>query len=83
MRVPVTIDPYRIVLSEVSSTSESLRSTSAAHSKSVKHHEGMQAIYFCFFTWCRRHETLKMTPAESTGIADKQWTILELLQLVA
>jgi hypothetical protein len=53
------------------------------HSKSVKHHEAMQAIYFCSYNWCRKHETIKMTPVQTSGLADKQWTILELLERVA
>ena len=55
----------------------------AAHSKSVKHHEAMQAIYFCFYNFCRKHETIKQTPAVASGIADRQWTITELLEKVA
>ena len=50
------------------------------HSKSLKHHEAMQAIFFAWYNWCRVHETIKQTPAVASGLADKAWTISELLQ---
>jgi hypothetical protein len=34
-----------------------------AHSKSLKHHRAMQAIFFAFYNFCRKHETIKQTPA--------------------
>jgi hypothetical protein len=43
----------------------------------------MQAVYFYFYNFCRKHETIKQTPAMAAGIADKQWTVLELLGRVA
>jgi transposase-like protein/IS1 family transposase len=54
-----------------------------AHSKSLKHHAAMQAIFFAAYNFVRKHESLKMTPAQASGLADKQWSIQELLQLAA
>jgi IS1 family transposase/transposase-like protein len=54
-----------------------------AYSKSVKHHAAMQAIFFAAYNFCRKHDSLKMTPAQASGLADKQWTILDLLERVA
>jgi transposase len=55
-----------------------------AHSKSGKHHAAMQAIFFCFYDFCRKHEALKgSTPAMAAGLADKAWTIRELLERAA
>jgi hypothetical protein len=54
----------------------------AAHSKSGKHHIAMQAIYFCFYKFSRKHETIKRTPAMVVAIVDRQWTVLELLERV-
>jgi len=52
-----------------------------AHSKSAKHHTAMQAIFYCWYDWCRKHETLKgKTPAMAAGLADEVWTIRELLE---
>jgi IS1 family transposase/transposase-like protein len=55
-----------------------------AHSKSAKHHAAMQAIFFAFYNFCRKHETLKgATPAMAAGLADKIWSIKELLDTAA
>lgn len=55
-----------------------------AHSKSQKHHEAMQAIFFAFYNFCRKHETLKgNTPAMASGLADKAWSMRELLERAA
>lgn len=55
-----------------------------AHSKSLKHHVAMQAIFVAFYNFCRKHETLKgKTPAMASGLADKAWTIRELLERAA
>ena len=54
------------------------------HSKSLKHHTAMQAIFFAWYNWCRKHETLgKNTPAMAAGLADKAWSIRELLEKAA
>ncbi|MEX2307127.1 MAG: IS1 family transposase [Pirellulales bacterium] len=51
-----------------------------AHSKSPKHHAAMQALFFAWYNWCRKHETLKgQTPAMASGLVDKVWTLRELL----
>jgi IS1 family transposase/transposase-like protein len=54
-----------------------------AHSKSLKHHRAMQAIFFAFYNFCRKHETIKQTPSQAAGIADHAWTIRELLEQAA
>jgi IS1 family transposase/transposase-like protein len=51
-----------------------------AHSKSLKHHRAMQAIFFAFYNFCRKHETIKRTPAQAAGLADKAWTVRELIE---
>lgn len=51
-----------------------------AHSKKLEHHKAMQAIYLCYYNWCRKHDTLKQTPAQASRLTDSQWTILELLE---
>ena len=51
-----------------------------AHSKSAKHHAAMQAIFFAFYNFCRKHEALKgATPAMAAGLADKIWSVKDLL----
>jgi transposase-like protein/IS1 family transposase len=52
-----------------------------AHSKSPKHHVAMQAIFFAWYNFCRKHETLKgATPAMASGLAESPWSVRELLE---
>jgi transposase-like protein/IS1 family transposase len=54
------------------------------HSKSLKHHVAMQAIFFAWYNLCRPHMALdKKTPAMASGLTDKAWTIRELLERAA
>lgn len=50
-----------------------------AHSKSLKHHKAMQAIYFCWYNFCRKHSTLGKTPAMESGITEKPLKISNIL----
>ena len=51
-----------------------------AHSKSLKHHVAMQAIYFAHYNFCKLHTSLdKQTPAMAAGIADAKLQLVELL----
>jgi len=54
-----------------------------AHSKSLKHHTAMQAIFFAWYNFCRKHETIKQTPAMESGLAKKAWSVRELLENAA
>ncbi|MCA9230788.1 MAG: IS1 family transposase [Planctomycetales bacterium] len=54
-----------------------------AHSKSLKHHAAMQALFFAWYNWCRKHETIKQTPAMASGLAEKVWTMRYLLEKAA
>ena len=54
-----------------------------AHSKSLRHHKAMQAIFFAWYNFCRKHETIKTTPAMAAGLAGKAWTIRELIENAA
>ena len=42
----------------------------------------MQGLFFAYYNFCRKHETIKMTPAQASGLTEKQWTILELLERI-
>lgn len=50
-----------------------------AHSKKWANHEAMLAIYFAYYNYCRKHATLKATPAMASGLAKHVWSIDELL----
>jgi transposase-like protein/IS1 family transposase len=54
------------------------------HSKSPKHHVAMQALYFAWYNFCRKHETLKgATPAMASKLTDKVWAVADLLENAA
>ena len=38
------------------------------------------ALQFAYYNFCRVHQTLRVTPAMQSGIADHVWTISELIQ---
>lgn len=53
------------------------------HSKSLAHHTAMQSLYFAWYNFCRKHETIKTTPAVASGLAERPFTLLQLLQVAA
>ena len=51
------------------------------HSKSLRHHTAMQALFIAWYNFGRKHETLKnTTPAMASGLSDHVWTIKELIE---
>lgn len=50
------------------------------HSKSYRHHVAMQALFVAFYNFCRKHETIKKTPAMAAGLSAGQWTLRELIE---
>lgn len=49
-----------------------------------QHHTAMVALFVAFYNFCRKHETLKkQTPAMTAGLADRVWSIEDLLREVA
>ena len=54
---------------------------SNAHSKSLRHHTAMQALFVAWYNFGRKHETLKgKTPAMACGLGDHVWMIRELVE---
>jgi hypothetical protein len=45
-------------------------------------HAVMVALHFMQFTYCRIHQTLRVTPAMQAGLADHVWEIEELVALI-
>lgn len=41
------------------------------------------ALHFVHYNFCRRHQTLGMTPAMAAGLSDHEWSIEELVALLA
>jgi hypothetical protein len=54
-----------------------------AHSKSLRHHKAMQALFILWYNFGRNHETIKKTPAMASGLAEKKWSVKELVFQVA
>lgn len=50
------------------------------HSKKWQNHEAMLALWFCWYNWCRKHTTLKQTPAVAAGLAKDEWSLEKLLR---
>ena len=51
-----------------------------AFSKKWENLDAALALHFAYYNFCRGHQTLKgATPAMAAGIADRPWTLAELL----
>ena len=48
-------------------------------SKKLANHAAAVALYVAHYNLCRVHEALKTTPAVALGIADRVWTIGDLI----
>ncbi len=48
-------------------------------SKKIRNHECAVALFFAHYNSCRRHQTLKTTPAVAAGVADHEWSVEELI----
>ena len=54
------------------------------HSKSLRHHVAMQALFVAWYNFGRKHEALKgRTPAMASQLTDHVWTIKELIERAA
>jgi IS1 family transposase len=50
-----------------------------AFSKSWDNLKAALALHFAFYNFCRIHGSLKVTPAMETGVADRVWTLADLM----
>jgi transposase InsO family protein len=54
------------------------------HSKSLRHHTAMQALFIAWYNFGRKHEALKgNTPAMASGLSDHIWAIKALIERAA
>lgn len=54
------------------------------HSKSLRHHKAMQALFVAWYNFGRKHEALKgKTPAMASGLTSEVWTIKQLIEKAA
>jgi hypothetical protein len=53
----------------------------SAFSKKVENHAAAVALFFMYYSFGRKHQTLGTTPAVKAGIADHVWSIEEIVSL--
>jgi hypothetical protein len=53
-----------------------------AFSKKIENHFHAVALHYMYYNFCRVHQTLRVTPAMEAGIADRIWTIEEIVMLL-
>lgn len=52
-----------------------------AFSKKLENHEHAIALHFMYYNFVRIHKTLKVTPAQASGITTKLWEIEDIVRL--
>lgn len=52
-----------------------------AFSKKVENLQRSLALHFMYYNFCRKHQTLKTTPAIAAGLTDRAWTLFDLASL--
>jgi IS1 family transposase len=53
-----------------------------AFSKKITNHLATVAVYFMFYNFVRVHQTLRVTPAMEAGVANRLWTVLDMIRLL-
>jgi transposase-like protein/IS1 family transposase len=48
-------------------------------SKKWENHEAALALFFAYYNFCRVHSTIKTTPAVKAALAERPWSVQELL----
>ncbi len=48
-------------------------------SKKWENLEAAYSLWFAYYNFCRRHQSLRITPAMEQGLTDHQWTVRELV----
>lgn len=89
-KVPVLGNPDlgRVSTSLVERSNLTLRMSSRrftrltnGHSKKIENHVLALGLHFFAYNFIRKHQTLKTTPAVAAGVADKIWTVEDLLAM--
>lgn len=53
-----------------------------AFSKKLSNHEYHVALMYFHYNFCRKHQTIKTTPAVMAGVADKVWTMVDFVEML-
>ena len=51
-----------------------------AFSKKLENFQAAVALNFGYYNFCKRHITVKTTPAKAAGVEDHEWTVAELVE---
>jgi len=51
-------------------------------SKKAENHAHMVALHFMHYNFCRIHKTLRVTPAMQANVADKLWSVEDIVDLL-
>jgi IS1 family transposase len=51
-----------------------------AFSKKRDNFKAAVALHFAYYNFCKRHITVKTTPARAAGVEDHEWTVAELVE---
>lgn len=51
-----------------------------AFSKKIENFEAAIALNLCYYDFCKRHITVRMTPAQAAGVESSQWSVAELVE---
>jgi len=54
-----------------------------AFSKKRENFEAAVGLHFAYYNFCRRHNTLRCTPAMAAGVEQSFWTVADLLEAAA
>jgi hypothetical protein len=49
-------------------------------SKKWENLEAAYSLWFAYYNFCRKHQSLRISPAMEAGISDHLWSVGELLQ---
>jgi IS1 family transposase len=86
-REVVSGEPEHISTSYVERSNLTLRMASKrfarlsnGFSKKIDYHLAAVGLYVAFYNLCRVHEALRSTPAMALGIADRVWTVGDLIE---
>lgn len=53
-----------------------------AFSKKIENHAHAIALHYFYYNFCRKHQTIKTTPAVVMGVADRALTIVDLVKMI-
>ena len=53
-----------------------------AFSKKVENHEAAISLHYMHYNFARIHQTLRVTPAMEAGVADRVWSLGEIVKLL-